>query len=450
MSKSILVCVLAILLSWPAVSIVQAQALKGVFTTTTIPLKTTFNLEPHAGNPAFWSGARQLIGDIDGNGVIDLLFLKQSGDGKAFLVYSPNAPTQRYNQTFDLANVGGSVAGAVFAGLSGQGEAPFGFAGSPAGDFNGDGIDDFVLGMLGIDDNGADAGHGYVIYGKSGAARLSGSYSLVNVGTSGLPGVRFVGFEFDAFAGNDFSPAGDMNGDGVNDLWLGSFAANHPDRQSGQDDSGFFYLIYGKTGMAAWTGTHVLPDGTCGTGGIVTFVGAAEGDAAGCSLSGRVDVDGDGKNDLLVGADARWGIGAGQAYLIYGDGQNHSGKVFDLIDYTDRCAAMAPAVLDAARFDAIGTVDDAGRSVAIVGDANGDQNDTPDLLIGAWKANPKGFPLPGGEAYLIYGQGGMNRYEGDKDLATWALRFHPPSQVFDSKVRPRGTRLASVSGLQEM
>ncbi len=124
------------------------------------------------------------------------------------------------------------------------------------------------------------------------------------------------------------------------------------------------------------------------TNADASFIGEAAFDYAGYSVAGVGDVNGDGKDDILIGAwgNAEGGGGAGQAYLILGKA---SGWAMDVNLTNANASFIGEAAGDAA-----------GYSVAGVGDVNNDTYD--DILIGAW-GNAEGGS-DAGQAYLILGK----------------------------------------------
>ena len=139
---------------------------------------------------------------------------------------------------------------------------------------------------------------------------------------------------------------------------------------------------------AAFAGTLALSalDGTNG----FTIDGIAAGDEAGYSVSGAGDVNGDGFDDLLVGAPLASSY-AGETYIVFGGvGLGASGS-FDL------------SMLDGTNGFQLDGVDETGHlgfSVSTAGDVNGDGFD--DVIIGAPFASPC-IPLPPGESYVVFG-----------------------------------------------
>ena len=265
-----------------------------------------------------------------------------------------------------------------------------GYSVSDAGDVNGDGIADFIVGAVFGDDGGDRAGEAYVIYGKVGVTR--GTVDLTNLAAS--DGFIIQGDTADDWAGYSVSSAGDVNGDGIDDLIVGA-----PYGDDGGNRAGEAYVIYGKAGSTRGT---VDLTGLAASDGFI-IQGDAAGDQAGWSVSGAGDVNGDDIDDLIVGA--RLGddgdYNAGEAYIIYGK----AGSTRGMVDLTGLAASDGFII----QGDSFG--DQAGRSVSGAGDINGDGID--DLIVGAPFANDGSTleisTLPPGEAYVIYGKAGTTR-----------------------------------------
>jgi len=204
-----------------------------------------------------------------------------------------------------------------------------------AGDFNNDGIADVVIGSPLLNQR------------RGGAAVFFGSRDVINLTQEEIPfneipsrglGVIFVGEEEGDMAGMRVASAGDVDGDGNDDLLI---AAPHRSVKLDIDldgtleidrtDCGVVYLIYGSPSLSgtislSLTGTERLPG--------AVFIGRNSGEqlAAGLGehgdrsygMAGAGDIDGDGFGDLLLGsvrASPRDRERAGEVYLIYGVGE---------------------------------------------------------------------------------------------------------------------------------
>ena len=228
---------------------------------------------------------------------------------------------------------------------------------SSAGDVNGDGYDDLLVGAYRDDDFGSMSGSTYVYLGSSGGVDASSETKLLP--TDGAAGDYF---------GVSVSGAGDVNGDGYDDIVVGA----HQDDDN-RDDSGSAYLFLGSGGgVDASSETKLLPsDG-------------AEDDYFGRSVSGAGDVNADGFADLIVGAyrDEDAGTSSGSAYLYLGS-----------ISGIDPRTETKLTASDAAESDRFGI------SVSAAGDVNDDGYD--DIVVGAYGDHEEDDDS--GSAYLYLG-----------------------------------------------
>src|SRR5258708_4930615 len=87
-----------------------------------------------------------------------------------------------------------------------------------AGDVNGDGFADLIVGAFGADTNGAGSGSSYVIFGK--ASGFGATFQLSSL--NGSNGFQIVGAGAGNYSGTSVSSAGDVNGDGFADLIVGA------------------------------------------------------------------------------------------------------------------------------------------------------------------------------------------------------------------------------------
>jgi hypothetical protein len=224
----------------------------------------------------------------------------------------------------------------------------FGYSVSGAGDVDGDGHDDVIVGAYGEAVGGTGlAGRAYVFSGSGGGLLYSLEPMMPQADAS--------------LFGRSVSGAGDVDGDGHADVIVGSPGEN----VGGLSDVGRAYVFSGSSGGLL----HLLDSPNPESDGIF-----------GRSVCGADDIDGDGHDDVVVAARGESGGAphSGRAYLFSGQGGN--------LLYT----LESPNPSLTGRF---------GSSVACAGDVNGDG--CPDVLVGAMTEN--GGAQLAGRAYVFNG-----------------------------------------------
>ena len=263
-------------------------------------------------------------GDVNGDGYADLVVGAadydngQIDEGAAFVYYgsaSGLSPTANWTAEGD------------------QNGARLGISVGTAGDVNGDGYADLVAGARGYDNAQVDEGRAFVYHGSAGGLSLNANWTAESD-------------QGDAWFGASVGTAGDVNGDGYADLVVGAVRYDN-----GQTDEGRAYVYHGSalglSQTANWT---------------------AEGDQGsawyGASVGTAGDVNGDGYADLVVGAP------------YYGNGQTYEGRAYIYHGSTWGLSLTADWTAESDQENAL-----LGISVSTAGDVNGDGY--ADLAVGA-------------------------------------------------------------------
>jgi len=307
----------------------------------------------------------------------------------AVVSYTP-VHAQELPQVVELAelNTAGSLNGITFSGVDDFGK--LGTAISRIGDINADGLEDIAIGAPGSDVNGIDSGSVYVLFGRQGIfpATLSpGDFD-------GTLGLVINGVASSNNTGREVAAAGDINGDGIDDLVLSAplaftgifFTGGETYVIFGRDDGGFPATIE----LAELNGTG--PNATPG----ITIRGAAASDQSGFSVDAGGDINNDGVDDLLIGianADVvPSGSNRGQVVVIYGQDDGSLPDIIQLLDLNGTGANATAGV----QINGFNDNERIGGLVRGVGDVNGD--DIDDILI----ANST-FSITDYFNYLVYG-----------------------------------------------
>jgi gliding motility-associated-like protein len=284
-------------------------------------------------------------GDVNGDGFSDVIVgaLGYNGIGRAYIYFgSASGLSATSNQVLDGTQAGEG----------------FGVSVATAGDVNHDGYSDVIIGAYSYND-GANTDEGRaLIYHGSAAGLITTPVTIIS--DANQPGASF---------GFSTSTAGDVNGDGYSDIMIGSYLYDN----AGNTDQGAVFVYYGScTGISSVANLMIT--------------GAAQANAFyGFSLSSAGDINGDGFGDVVV-ASFGYNSQKGRAYIYNGSAAGLSSSPF-LLDNTP-----------------VGNNngDRMGMAVSTAGDLNGDGYS--DIIIGIPEYNNPGSAPPQGRAFVYFGK----------------------------------------------
>ncbi len=302
----------------------------------------------HESDRAFarFGAAVSTAGDADGDGYDEVVIGAPNdtgslgGDGRAYVFFGQSDGLQTYYSWYVQGGKALDQMGAAVA---------------CAGDVNGDGYSDLIVGAPGHTNGQNFEGAAYI---------WLGTIDVRKEGAIGFPSTAHWGVESNragALYGQAVSTAGDVNGDGYSDVLVGTKSYNN-----GQSGEGAAFLFLGSAG--AMSTAHVWH---------------AEGNLQdaeyGISLSTAGDVNGDGYSDFIIGAPGyeNGQNSEGAAFLYYGTPGTINPEPDLLLETNEAGAAF-------------------GTSVSGAGDVNGDGY--ADVIVGA-----PGRNLTGGGVYIFYG-----------------------------------------------
>ena len=276
-------------------------------------------------------------GDVNGDGYSDVIVgVPYYNTGGAALIYhgSSGGVSTSYDAILEFAQV----------------DARFGHSVSSAGDVNGDGYSDVIVGAVLYDDGQTDEGAAFIYHGTAGGINTTASLSL-------------YGNQVEALMGSSVSSAGDVNGDGYSDIIVGAMRMDFP-----ETDEGMAYIYLGSiSGVTPMVNANLQ--------------GNVAGAVFGASVSSAGDVNGDGYSDVIVGSsnyEAGGNNSTGAVYIYHGS----SGGVDSFVDLF---------------IEGTGNWSYLGASVSSAGDVNGDGYG--DVIVGqphAFGTNEKAFVYSGG------------------------------------------------------
>jgi hypothetical protein len=319
-------------------------------------------------------------GDVDGDGLDDILVGAFSNDdggdsaGKTYLFYGKTLG--------DRTRINLSRADYSFVGDSSGDYSAWSVA--SAGDVDGDGRADILIGAIYDDRGPSNSGTAYLILASSLSSGDGPDGRIEHTMDLGAADYKFTGTSTSHYSGSKVASAGDIDGDGLDDIMIG--AIHSPSYCC--DSRGQVYIVLARS----------LGDPSTRSLSSADYIIDGENayDYLGSAMASAGDVDGDGKAEILIGAYGNDEVGsnAGMTYLLLGSSFGDDTRIY-LSDASYRISG------------AYGS-DTSGYSVAGGGDIDGDG--LSDVLIGA-QANPDGG-MYAGSVYVIFG----NRFGDEQDL----------------------------------
>lgn len=328
------------------------------------------------GGPKDALSASIAMADLNGDGFADVIvsapYASPSKDrlnaGQIYVIFGKRRP---YPAILDVTHELNGTNGFMINGIA---ETDFaGQAVAAAGDLNGDGHTDLIIGARGAHPNNLYmAGQAYIVFGR-GHAKFDPVLELSKL--NGTNGFIINGLRPKIQFGQSVSGLGDVDGDGLHDIIIGAHGDGIFEGQA--------YVIYGSKNPFPPVFDVSALDGSNG----FVLDGPRIGSDFGYSVSGAGDIDNDGHADIIVGAIDALNANntpVGAAYVIYGR------KDFPASFNVTQLVGKNGFVIYGEALD-----DRFGCSVASAGRFNGD--DYADIIVGATMNQPSG------KAYILFG-----------------------------------------------
>jgi hypothetical protein len=250
---------------------------------------------------------------------------------------------------------------------------------SGAGDANGDGYGDIIVGAPYADAGSTkiNSGISYLIYGRE------NNFQDIYVENLNTRGISFNGNFSSEYSGISVSSL-DLNCDKKSDIVIGSYA-------SGTSNSGLVYIIFGGSNLASLD----LSDNLYKTGKGITIFGGKSGDKFGQSVSNAGDINGDGCDDLIIGAPEAdpnsSKLNAGISYVIFGNKTLNNNIYIENLNLNQGFSLYGNEADDLSGYSVSGNVD-----------FNNDGLD--DIIVGAPMADADSSKVNSGSTYVVFGK----------------------------------------------
>ena len=326
----------------------------------------------------FFGAAVGSLGDLDNSGIPDIVVGANEDDdggtsrGAAWVVFLDAAGQAVGEQK--ISDTAGGFTGTL------DDSDEFGCAVAGLGDLDGDGVRDMAVGAIGDDDGGTDRGAVWVLFlDTDGTVK---SHQKISSTSGGLGAGLADGDKF----GTALAPAGDLDGNGVDDLIVGA-----PGADGGGTDRGAVWILFMNTdGTVA--SSALIDDGTAALSGKLD-----DFDGFGTAAAVFNDLDGDSVQDLVVGAPGD------------DDGAASTGAIYIMTLTTAGAVTAAQKIskLEGGFAGGVSGGDEFGSSLAITSNLNPNADGNDEIMVGAPGDEDAGGGTNRGQIWVLFVNPGL-------------------------------------------